>query len=246
MMKRHILSRLSVLSAFVAVLLLLNSGGTVEAAGCTGTEIPIIQEIQTSGDNSGASDEFVEIANPNACDLVISGYRVRYSSSNGSAPSTKYTFNTPFTLYAGETFLIAGANYNGPAQAPTAALSSGIADSGQLAITMPDPDGTVVDAGAWGTINTFQFGLSGAASYTPSTSSDLSISRNPGYVAFDAGSPFAAQAAASPDVCGTGSGCAPTAITLRGLSASSGGTTLPVMGLALAGLLVGTVVVRRK
>jgi len=39
---------------------------------------------------------------------------------------------------------------------------------------------------------------------------------------------------------------APTAITLRGLTASSGGTTLPVMGLALAGLMVGVVVVRRK
>ncbi len=39
---------------------------------------------------------------------------------------------------------------------------------------------------------------------------------------------------------------APTAITLRGLSASSAGAGLPVMGLALAGLLVGAVVVRRK
>ncbi len=43
-----------------------------------------------------------------------------------------------------------------------------------------------------------------------------------------------------------GSPLQPTAITLRGLSASSGGTALPVMGLALAGLLVGAVVVRRK
>lgn len=38
----------------------------------------------------------------------------------------------------------------------------------------------------------------------------------------------------------------PTAITLRGLSATSGGTALPVMGLALVGLLVGAVVVRRR
>lgn len=38
----------------------------------------------------------------------------------------------------------------------------------------------------------------------------------------------------------------PTAITLRGLSASSAGAGLPVMGLALAGLLVGAVVVRRR
>lgn len=216
---------------------------SVFAAGCTGTEIPIIQEIQTSGSN-GASDEFVEITNPNACDLVISGYKIRYASSDGATISTKHTFNDPFTLYAGETFLIVGSTYDGPAQTPVATLSSGIVNDRQLALTKSD--NTVVDAAAWGTITGFAFGLSGAASYTPSTSSDLSISRNPGYVAFDASSPFAAQAAASPDVCGTGSGCAPTAITLRGLSASSGGTTLPVMGLALAGLLVGAVVVRRR
>ena len=216
---------------------------SVFAAGCTGTEIPIIQEIQVSGSN-GLSDELIEIANPNACDLVISGYKIRYASNTGASVSTKYTFNDPFTLYAGETFLVVGSSYDGAAQTPSATLSSGMANDGQLALTKSD--NTVVDAGAWGTITGFAFGLSSAASYTPDTSSDLSISRNTGYVVFDASSPFAAQAAASPDVCGTGNGCAPTAITLRGLSASSAGAGLPVMGLALAGLLVGVVVVRRR
>lgn len=89
----------------------------------------MINEIQTGGVVGGsyvASDEFVELYNPNDCSVSLSGYKLLYRSSAGTTDQTIATLGSvPISAHG---FLVyGGTSFTGT---PDGALSSGLKDTG--------------------------------------------------------------------------------------------------------------------
>lgn len=119
-----------------------------DAGGCTGGLV--INEVQTEG-TGGADHEFVEVYNPNTCDVSLEGWTLKYSSSGGSTPSTFFTGGSTHKVLAKGYFVIACTPFTG---AKNATYSGGklAADSGQVGLF--DKLGARVDAIGYGTIAT--------------------------------------------------------------------------------------------
>ena len=104
----------------------------------------VISEFRTRG-TGGASDEFVELYNSSDRAIDISGWKIRGSSSTGLTITNKVTINANTTIPARCHFLATNSAAHGYSGAIVGdqTYTSGIADDGGLALTLPD--NTVVD-----------------------------------------------------------------------------------------------------
>ena len=107
-------------------------------SGCT--EKLVINELQVNGPSNA---EFVELYNPNDCQVSLSGWKLLYRSSGdnpGGAPL--YTFKSGDSIAAGDFFVLGNDNFQGPKQGP---LGTSMGNSGgQLGLV--DGANKVVDA----------------------------------------------------------------------------------------------------
>jgi uncharacterized repeat protein (TIGR01451 family) len=97
----------------------------------------VISEFRTRGESAtnSATDEFIEIYNPTNSAIVLTGYKLRRSSSCGSTPNDIYTFPA-LSLQAGQYYLVASQDYSGTITPDiTLPTNMTIADSGGVAIT---------------------------------------------------------------------------------------------------------------
>ena len=132
----------------------------------------VVSEVQTGG--SGASDEFVEIANQGAGPVDLIGLEVVYATSSGSTVTRKATWTASTILAAGRRTLVANSvgSYVGLADAT---YTGGFAATGG-AIALRVVGGSVVDAVGWGdATNAF---VEGTVAVAPPASS--SLERRPG------------------------------------------------------------------
>jgi len=115
--------------------------GTCTNNVCTDGVVLLISQVRTRG-MGGAADEFVEIYNPGATDVIFdSSWKLAARSSTASALSLRYT-GTGQSLPAHGHLLLGGASYTGPVAADDA-LSSGITDAGSIVL---QHNGILVDA----------------------------------------------------------------------------------------------------
>lgn len=118
-----------------------------DAGGCTGKLV--INEVQTEG--TAANQEFVEIYNPTACDVVLEGWALKYSAASGNTPSTFFTGLISHKVLAKDTFVVANTSFSGPKNA-TYTNGTLAADNGQVGLF--DKLGKKVDGVGYGTIAT--------------------------------------------------------------------------------------------
>ncbi len=118
------------------------SDGNVGDAGCSGRVV--INELQVEGTTT-AADEFVEIHNPNACDVAVGGWAIEYRSRAGGTATILYRFPSAARLAPGAYFVLAGLAFSGPKDVVFSFTLDGT--SGQIGIL----DGTrVVDGVGYG------------------------------------------------------------------------------------------------
>ncbi|CAN5844072.1 hypothetical protein BH18ACI4_BH18ACI4_26020 [soil metagenome] len=106
------------------------------------TPVPlvVISEFRTRGPG-GASDEFVELYNNSDLPMAIAGWKIRGSSNSGSI-STRLAIAMGTIVPARGHFLATNSGYSGTV-AGDQTYTSGIANDGGLALTLPDD--SVVD-----------------------------------------------------------------------------------------------------
>jgi hypothetical protein len=135
----------------------------------------VISQFRTNG-SGGPTDEFIELFNPTGIDVNISGWNIRYSASNGT-PIIRCTIpSVPSTvvLSPGQHYLIASGGFD-DGYAVDLACDLAMADDGGIAVTLGDPDNTVVDAVGMSTGTAFKEGTI----LSPLNSGDDSYIRRP-------------------------------------------------------------------
>jgi uncharacterized protein (TIGR03437 family) len=95
----------------------------------------VISELRTRGPN-GASDEFVELYNNSDLPVTIAGWKIRGSSNSGTI-STRLTIAPGTTVPARGHFLAIHSSYSGVVVGDQI-YTSGIANDGGIALTLPD------------------------------------------------------------------------------------------------------------
>jgi len=148
----------------------LDSG--TDSGGCSGTVV--INEVQTQS-ATNANHEFVELYNPNTCDVSLEGWTLKYSSASGSNPSTFFTGSSSHKVFAKGYFVIGCIEY-------TALMKSANYPSGQLAadngqIGLFNKVDVQVDGVGYGSISTKRL-TEGNAAPSPSSAS-ASVQRTP-------------------------------------------------------------------
>jgi hypothetical protein len=135
----------------------------------------VISQFRTNG-SGGPTDEFVEIFNPTGSDINISGWNIRYSSSNGT-PITRCTIPSvpsAVVLSPGQHYLIASGGFD-DGYVVDLACDLAMADDGGIAVTLGDTANTVVDAVGMSTGTAFKEG----AVLAPLNNGDESYIRRP-------------------------------------------------------------------
>ncbi len=130
---------------------------------------PSVNEVQTAG-AGGASDEFVELYNPCADAVALTGYALVYRSAAGTSDTLLARLDGQ-TLAPGAHLVVGNHGYTG-----TAALKYGpsLASNGG-GVGLRDAAGTLVDGAAWGTAtNVFVQGHA-----APAPASGKSVARVP-------------------------------------------------------------------
>ncbi len=117
-----------------------DSGDDSSSGGCT-TKV-VINEVQTRG--ASASDEFVEIYNPNSCAVTLDG-KLSYKSTNDTpaAGLDMFTFSAK-SIAAHAYFVIGSTARTGAKDATFLASFAGMADDGQIALL--DGTGKKIDS----------------------------------------------------------------------------------------------------
>ncbi len=109
-----------------------------------------VNEVSTSGPG-GATDEYVELYNPCANSVALSGARVAYRSASGTTDTSPLVVFTTQSIAAHGYVLIANTGYGGTADVkPFATGATGLADAGG-GIALEDASSTRVDSLGWGT-----------------------------------------------------------------------------------------------
>jgi hypothetical protein len=134
----------------------------------------VINELMSQG--ASASDEFVELYNPNACTVALNGYKLNYSSAAGSTPSAILSFTAAHSIPAGGYLVLVGSGFAGDAGVTAIQTSVGLAAaSGRVGLV--DPTSKVVDAVSYGAITGPTTYVETAAAPSPPTGK--SIGRKP-------------------------------------------------------------------
>jgi uncharacterized protein (TIGR03437 family) len=113
--------------------------------------LAVISEFRTRGPN-GASDEFIEIYNNSDSVLEIGGWKLRGSSSGGNT-TTRLTISAGTRIPSRGHFLVVNSGGYSGSVSGDQTYTSGIANDGGLALTLPDD--SIVD----------QVGLSAGSAY---------------------------------------------------------------------------------
>ncbi len=135
----------------------------------------LISEFRTRGPG-GASDEFVEIYNPTAASLLISGLKIRVSTSGGSL-SDRATIPAATTLGPGCHYLVANSTAYSGAATPNQTYTTTTADDAGFAITRSDGT-TIIDAAGMSAGTVYKEGL--PLANFPNTTNNQSYERKPG------------------------------------------------------------------
>ncbi|HSE30226.1 MAG TPA: lamin tail domain-containing protein [Pyrinomonadaceae bacterium] len=152
--------------SFIALLILPPSTDAVSTT-------VVIGEFRTRGPNGG-NDEFIELYNLSSSPVSIGGWRLRGSSATGSI-GNRATITAGVTLQPGCHYLVTNsAGYSG-AVAGDQSYTTGIADTGGIALAQPD--GTIVDQVGLSNGSAFK---EGAVLAALTTSADRSYERKPG------------------------------------------------------------------
>lgn len=151
-------------------------GASVRAVACHA----VINEVQSQGASAG--DEWVEIFNPCATALDLSGYTLVYRSANTVGTNDTNTLQSGLgTLAPGDFHLYVGSAYTGATHDGTA-WSSGIGlaqASGAVGLRNgPATSGLLVDAVAYGTVMAGHPFAEGGAS-APALAAGKSLARGP-------------------------------------------------------------------
>ena len=118
-----------------------DSGGP--GPGCTGKVV--INELMTGG-SGGATQEFVELYNPNNCAVSLGSWKLAYKSQSGSGNGVLHAFGAGDSIPA-ESFFVAGtASFSGQKDAT---MNGGMSDTGGQVGLVDDTD-KVVDALGYG------------------------------------------------------------------------------------------------
>jgi hypothetical protein len=116
-------------------------------AGCAGKIV--LNEVQTAG-TGGASDEFIELFNPNSCAIPLANWNLYYHAAAGGAGNGTliHAFAAGESITAGAYFLLTNTGYSGTAGQAT--YTNGLAGSpgGQLGLF--DDSKKLVDAVGYG------------------------------------------------------------------------------------------------
>lgn len=137
---------------FLPICFFLFAAGNASAAN----SIVLISEIQAAG--GASNDEFIELYNPTAGDIDLSGWSVQYRGG-GAASYTKKNFSTGHIVPAHGFFLIAHSDYTGAVAANMSHSTFALSGTGgtvflvnnQILLMADADDGeTVVDGVAYG------------------------------------------------------------------------------------------------
>ncbi len=132
-------------------------------AGCTGKVV--INELMTRGPG-GATDEFVELYNPNSCAVSLGGWKLAYKSKTGTGNTVLHTFAVGDSVAAGAFLVLGTSSFSAKKDAT---MNSGMADEGQVGLV--DDGNVVVDAVGYGAATTGTYVEKTPASAPPSNGS---------------------------------------------------------------------------
>lgn len=132
-----------------------DGGGGGGPSGCT-TKL-VINEVLVEGgpDNS----EFVELYNPNACDVDFSGWELRYLSKNPASSTDGVAFFTAgngATLKGGKFYVV---GYGDIGVTPDKTFGGTLGNAGGQ-VALVDESGSIVDAVGWGATGKYTEGTS--------------------------------------------------------------------------------------
>ena len=99
-----------------------------DSGPCTGKVV--INEAQTRG--ATATDEFIELYNPNPCTVQMQGWSLAYKPATGAGTgSALYTFAAGEVMTSKAFYVLGGSGYTGAKDAP---MTGGLADDGQIGL----------------------------------------------------------------------------------------------------------------
>jgi hypothetical protein len=134
-------------------------GGTGAAAGAC-NETLVLNEIQT-GSVRGVDDEFVELYNPGACPVPLDPYTLVYRSTSATIDHGVVWSEAGRAIAPGAFFVIAGAGYEGFADAQFPSSMALAAGGAGLALRL---SGEIVSRVGWGdATNEFVAGVAAVA-----------------------------------------------------------------------------------
>lgn len=119
-----------------------DDGGTDPEPGCTGKVV--INELMPRG-SKGATEEFIELYNPNSCAISLGGWKLPYRSNTGGGNAVLHTFAAGQSIAAGSYLVLGTSLFTGNKDIT---IADGMADDGQVGLL--DDTGTVVDALGFG------------------------------------------------------------------------------------------------
>ena len=137
------------------------------------TDHVVISEIQTDG--TTATDEFVELYNPNSTDVDLTGWRLTKRTAGGGSPANLVA-SMSGTIPSHGFFLVAHPNYDGLVSPDLtySATTSAIAATNNSITLYSDAGSTIVDQVGMGTSVLFE------GQTAPNPATDGSIERKPG------------------------------------------------------------------
>jgi hypothetical protein len=115
-----------------------------DAATSTCSGELLINELQTEG--SSASDEFIELYNPTACAVSLTGYRLEYYSRTGTSADVYFSATAGMALAPQGYFVLGGNGFGGASSAP---IAGGLATLGGR-LVLRNRAGQIADAVGWG------------------------------------------------------------------------------------------------
>lgn len=119
-----------------------DGGDTEEPAGCT--DKIVINEVMPEG---STGEEFVELYNPNDCDVSVGKWKLLYRSKSNSVDQTAFTFSSSQKIGAKEFFVVGTSKI--PGKDAAFALTSILGNAGGQ-IGLVDTGDKLVDAVGFG------------------------------------------------------------------------------------------------
>jgi predicted extracellular nuclease len=117
------------------------------ATSCSAAQHLLINEVKSGGALS-VSDEFIEIYNPCALTLDLTGWKLIYRSAAGTTDVLVVTMNKP--IAGSGYYLIASSVYTGAATPDQTYMGGHLAAAGG-GLAIKDPNGMIVDSMGYGT-----------------------------------------------------------------------------------------------